>query len=70
MLGALLGVGGGILMVPFFTLALGKDIHTAVATSLAVIVVTSLSATLNHATSGTALIDWRLALWPPGWRRR
>lgn len=58
--GALCGVGGGIIMVPAFTLALGLGQKTAVATSLAVVVVSGVSGTLNHITSKSGLIDWKL----------
>ena len=59
--GALCGVGGGIIMVPAFVLAFGLDQKQAVATSLAVVVVTALSGTINNATK-SGLIDWKLAL--------
>ena len=39
--GALCGVGGGILMVPAFVLVLGMGQKHAVATSLAIVVVTA-----------------------------
>jgi len=56
---ALCGVGGGIIMVPFFVLLLGMPQKTAVATSLAAIVLTALIASLrNHANH---FIDWRIA---------
>jgi len=58
LLGALCGVGGGIVMVPAFT-ALGLGHKNAIATSLAVIVVTALVATVNNARSAN-LIDWRI----------
>jgi len=48
-------------MVPIFKNLLGKTMHQAVATSMAVIVVTAAVATLNNATQ-SQLIDWRLAL--------
>ena len=60
LVGALCGVGGGILLVPAFALILKMDQKEAVATSLAIVVVTSLMGTLNHITSETRLIDWRL----------
>ena len=62
LLGSLLGVGGGIIMVPAFVYLLGLETKVAVATSMAVIVVTSISATLNNATDKVSLIDWRVAL--------
>jgi len=43
----LLGVGGGILMVPFLTLALGLSQHEAQATSLVVVLPTAVVASLE-----------------------
>lgn len=61
LLGALCGIGGGIVMVPAFVTALGFDQKKAVATSLAVIVIVSLVATLNTSLrKEEALIDWRV----------
>ena len=60
LVGALCGVGGGIVMVPIFAMALGMDQKPAVATSLAVVVVTALMGTLNHVVKKSDLIDWRL----------
>lgn len=62
LLGALCGVGGGLVMVPAFVIVLGMTQQSAVATSLAVIVVTALSGTLNNLTAAPKLIDWRLVL--------
>lgn len=62
LLGALLGVGGGILMVPAFALLLKMETKAAIMTSMAVIVVTSLSATVNNATGKGGLIDWKVVL--------
>ena len=59
LLGALCGVGGGIVMVPAFVAALGFEQKKAVATSLAVIVVVALIATANNARQ-PGLIDWRV----------
>jgi len=59
LVGALCGVGGGIIMVPAFVLLMGMGQKCAVATSLAVVVVSGLSGTLNHALNSN-LIDWRL----------
>ena len=61
-LGALCGVGGGLVMVPAFVMALGMTQKSAVATSLAVIVVTALSGTISNMTSASKLIDWKLVL--------
>lgn len=61
LLGALCGVGGGIVMVPAFTAALGMAHKNAIATSLAVIVITAFVATVNNARSQSmAQIDWRI----------
>ncbi len=43
----LLGVGGGILMVPFLTLAIGLSQHAAEATSLVVVLPTAIVASLE-----------------------
>lgn len=59
LLGALCGVGGGIVMVPAFVLALGLGQKQAIATSLAVIVITASVSTLNNAKAGN-LIDWKI----------
>jgi hypothetical protein len=42
-----LGVGGGILMVPFLTLAVGLSQHAAEATSLVVVLPTAIVASLE-----------------------
>lgn len=47
-LGGLLGVGGGVILVPAFLRFLGLSIHEAVGTSMAVIVFTSIVAALRH----------------------
>jgi uncharacterized protein len=60
LLGALCGVGGGIVMVPAFVGWLGLDHKHAVATSMAVIILTAMAATANHARAG--LVDWKLVL--------
>jgi uncharacterized protein len=57
----LCGVGGGIIMVPAFTQWFALTQQQAVATSLAVIIPTSLVATAQNA-RGTGLVDWKLAL--------
>ena len=59
-IGALCGVGGGIFMVPMFVTFLGLTQKQAIATSLAVIILTSLAATLSNARSATPLIQWPL----------
>jgi len=59
LVGALCGVGGGIIMVPAFVLALGMSQKVAVATSLAVVVVSGLSGTINNAVKSD-LIRWEV----------
>jgi uncharacterized membrane protein YfcA len=60
LLGALCGVGGGIVMVPAFVTFLGLAQKQAVATSLAVVIVTALAATANNARVGGELINWKI----------
>ena len=59
LLGALCGVGGGVIMVPAFVGLLGLDHKQAVATSMAVIIVTAIAATANNARTNN-LIDWKI----------
>lgn len=61
LLGALCGVGGGIVLVPAFVAAFGFDQKQAVATSMAVIIVTAISATANNART-PGMIDWKVVL--------
>lgn len=58
LLAGLCGVGGGIVLVPAFVFFLRMDQKTAVATSLAVIIVTSLVGTVRN--SGNQLVDWKV----------
>ncbi len=59
LIGALCGVGGGIVMVPAFVSLLGMPQKTAVATSMAIIVVTAIVATANNARTHD-LINWKV----------
>lgn len=59
LLGALCGVGGGILLVPAFVTLFHFEQKQAVATSLAVIIVTACVATANNARQ-EGLIDWKV----------
>jgi uncharacterized membrane protein YfcA len=59
LLGALCGVGGGIIMVPAFIGLLGLEHKQAVATSMAVIIVTAIAATINNSRTNN-LIDWKI----------
>lgn len=62
LLGALCGVGGGIFMVPVFVSLLDLTQKQAIATSLAVIIFTSLAATISNLRSPVPLIQWPLFL--------
>jgi len=59
---ALAGVGGGIVMVPLFKSLFGLDQKQAIATSLAVIIPTSILATFKYSTGTEPLVDWKIAL--------
>ncbi len=58
MIGGLLGVGGGLVLVPLFHYLLKMDMHVAIGTSLAVIVPTALFGTLPNIASGN--VQWRI----------
>jgi hypothetical protein len=60
MLSGLLGVGGGILMVPAFVELIRMPVKTAVATSLACVGIFAVPGTLTHALA-VGDIDWRFA---------
>lgn len=53
-LGAIIGIGGGIIIVPVLVLAFGFDIRIAVATSLVAVVATSTAAGSAYVGKGTA----------------
>ena len=59
-LAALFGVGGGLIMVPGFIFLFALDQKSAVATSLAVIIVVSLVATTKYASA--SLVKWQVVL--------
>ena len=48
----LLGIGGGVMVVPVMVLALRFDMHTAVATSLAMMIFTSTGAVIGYIING------------------
>jgi uncharacterized membrane protein YfcA len=58
--GALLGLGGGIIVVPLLTLVLGIPLHSAVGTSLLAVVATSVAGSAKYLEQG--LVDLRLAI--------
>jgi uncharacterized protein len=60
-LSGLLGIGGGVLMVPAFTEVLRIPLKRAIATSLACVGIFAVPSMISHALLGD--IDWRFALW-------
>ena len=60
LLSGLLGIGGGVIMVPGFTEVAGIPLKTAIATSLVCVATFALPGTVTHALLGN--IDWRVAL--------
>ncbi len=56
----LLGVGGGIILVPAFSQVLGMPLTATIATSLACVGILAIPSTVTHAFLGD--IDWRIAL--------
>ena len=54
-LAGLFGIGGGVILVPLQMLLLREKIKSAIQTSLGVIVITSISATIGHSTQGNVL---------------
>lgn len=62
MLAGLLGVGGGIVLVPFLVLAIGMSQHEAEATSLFVILPTALAASIALRRRGVGDLPVALAV--------
>jgi uncharacterized membrane protein YfcA len=62
MLSGVLGIGGGTFMVPFMVLALGIGQHSAEATSLLVVLPTSIVATVVLARRGAVDVGRALSL--------
>jgi uncharacterized membrane protein YfcA len=60
--GAMLGLGGGILIVPLLTLAFGMPLHAAVGTSLVCVVATSNGGAAVNLAAGRADVRLGLAL--------
>lgn len=59
-LGAMLGIGGGVFLVPFLILVVGLPFHQAAAVSLAAVIATSTA--VSAATAGKQLINLRLGM--------
>lgn len=67
-LAGLFGIGGGVLLVPLFLFVFPRIgfpddtlVHTALGTSLAIILPTAVSATLGHRKRGN--VDWAIVGW-------
>ena len=60
MLGGIMGVGGGVLLIPLFSKQINDDQHLAHGSSLAVIFFISLAGAIIYATRGS--VDWLLAM--------
>jgi uncharacterized membrane protein YfcA len=58
--GSLVGIGGGLIIVPLLSVGLGYEVKTAIAASLIGVIATSLSASPRYIRTGLA--DRRLAL--------
>lgn len=59
-LGALMGIGGGVIVVPMLILFFQLDAHQAVGTSLVMIIFTALSATVAYYRQKR--IDWKIGV--------
>lgn len=60
LLSGLLGIGGGVVMVPGFTQLVGMPVKWAIGTSLACVAMFAVPGTITHAALGN--IDWRFAV--------
>lgn len=61
-LGALLGLGGGIILVPFLTLVVGLPMHQAIATSITAVIATSTAGAAMNIQRHTVNIKLGMAL--------
>jgi uncharacterized membrane protein YfcA len=61
LLSGLLGIGGGVVMVPAFNEVARMPLKMAIATSLACVGIFAIPGTITHAALGD--INWRFALW-------
>lgn len=60
LLSGLLGIGGGVIMVPAFVQLAGIEVKTAIATSLVCVGAFAVPGTITHGLQGQ--VDWRVAL--------
>mgnify|MGYP001573606654 CR=1 FL=1 len=61
MLGGMLGIGGGVVMIPAMVLLMGVDQHTAQGVSLMVVVILGLVGAFTHYRQNNVRLD--IALW-------
>jgi uncharacterized membrane protein YfcA len=61
LLSGLLGIGGGVVMVPAFNQLAGIPLKAAIATSLVCVGAFAIPGTITHAAIDN--VDWRFALW-------
>jgi uncharacterized membrane protein YfcA len=57
LLSGILGVGGGVLMIPIMVLALRLKMHNAVANSLAIMIFTSIGGIIGYIINGIGVVD-------------
>jgi len=57
LLSGILGVGGGVLMIPILVLALRLKMHNAVANSLAIMIFTSIGGIIGYIINGIGVAD-------------
>lgn len=62
LVGGYLGVGGGIVIVPFLTLAMGYDIKAAIPISMAAIVINSLASSSEYMKKGMVDLELMVVL--------
>jgi len=61
-LSGLLGIGGGVLLVPLLILVVGLTPHQAVGTSLGIVLLASISGTIKHGLAGNVDLVLAMAL--------
>jgi uncharacterized membrane protein YfcA len=56
-LGGILGIGGGLLWTPLLTRGIGMRVNSAAMASVGVLLITSVSGTVNYALAGSVRLD-------------
>jgi len=56
-LGGILGIGGGLLWTPLLTRGVGMRVNSAAMASIGVLMITSLTGTVNYAIAGNVRLD-------------